>query len=502
MASFKAGILANMAGQLYSVAIGVLMVPAYVHYMGLEAYGLVSFFVALQAWFALLDAGISPTLIREISRFRAGDVLVEDLTRFVRSAELLFSVLGLVCGAGVFLARGWFGSNWFQLETVSVDQVSRCVALMGLMLSCRWLASLYRSGLIGLERFTLINVTQISLSTLKSVLVLLVLVWVSSDVVTFFVYQSILAVSELLIFASLFKRELPLSSGVLPSFQAFRPVVRFAGAMALLTMVWGILAQTDRLILSHFINLSAFGEYSLAAVAASSVAILATPFTQALQPRLVYIAARQDPQGFELVYRTGTQVLAWILGIVAGAAIMMGERILFIWVGNEELAARSAPLLSLYAAGHMLWAFSSLVFQLQYVNGKVGRHVVGTLLLAVLWIPAIYFLVVRFGAVGAAWAWFGGNALFFFGWMLETQRRMMPKLTLAWLARDVCLILACCFLIYWCANQVLPQGGRIATLAGFGLAAVFAALGGLAAGSMLRPMAARVVGHLYAKCRE
>lgn len=54
--SLKSNIAANYASQLYTTLIGIVLVPLYLQYMGTEAYGLVGFFVMLQAWFNLLDS--------------------------------------------------------------------------------------------------------------------------------------------------------------------------------------------------------------------------------------------------------------------------------------------------------------------------------------------------------------------------------------------------------------------------------------------------------------
>ncbi|MGH9879537.1 MAG: oligosaccharide flippase family protein, partial [Nitrososphaerales archaeon] len=67
--SLKRNIIANYASQIYVTLIGIVMVPLYVRYMGAEAYGLVGFFAMLQAWFQLLDMGLTPTMARETARF-------------------------------------------------------------------------------------------------------------------------------------------------------------------------------------------------------------------------------------------------------------------------------------------------------------------------------------------------------------------------------------------------------------------------------------------------
>ena len=56
---------------------GLIFVPVYIKYLGIESYGLIGFFASMQAWFALLDMGMTPTLGREIARFTGGSRTVE-----------------------------------------------------------------------------------------------------------------------------------------------------------------------------------------------------------------------------------------------------------------------------------------------------------------------------------------------------------------------------------------------------------------------------------------
>lgn len=88
--SLKRNILANYVSQIYIMVIGIVMVPLYVRYMGVEAYGLVGFFALLQAWFQLLDIGLTPTMARETARFQGGATDALSLRRLLRTLEGIF----------------------------------------------------------------------------------------------------------------------------------------------------------------------------------------------------------------------------------------------------------------------------------------------------------------------------------------------------------------------------------------------------------------------------
>ncbi len=59
----------SYAGQAYALLVGLLILPFYLGHLGAEAYGLIGFFAVLQAWLQLLDAGLSPSLVRQLAFF-------------------------------------------------------------------------------------------------------------------------------------------------------------------------------------------------------------------------------------------------------------------------------------------------------------------------------------------------------------------------------------------------------------------------------------------------
>ena len=87
-------IIANYASQIYVIVLGLAVVPLYLKYMGIEAYGLVGFFTMLQTWMTIFDFGLGPALGREASKFKAGKVPVETLNLLLRTLEKFFIFLG------------------------------------------------------------------------------------------------------------------------------------------------------------------------------------------------------------------------------------------------------------------------------------------------------------------------------------------------------------------------------------------------------------------------
>src|SRR3546814_2633407 len=84
---------------------------------------------------------------------------------------------------------------------------------------------------------------------------------------------------------------------------------------------------------------------------------------------------------------------------------------LFVWSGNENLSNATAPVLALLAAGFLTNALLQLPFYLQLASGRTRVLVRCFALIVALTIPALLWVVPRYGVVGAAAVWLGFQAI-------------------------------------------------------------------------------------------
>ena len=148
----RRSVLASYLSQGYVTLVSILMVPWYLRYLGAEAYGLVGVFAMLQAWFMLLDIGLTPTLARETARFHGHALSSADYRSLVRVLELAFLAMAVLIAAGLFLGSGSLARNWLKVSEISLAEVERALQIMALIVALRWMCGLYRSIVTGAER--------------------------------------------------------------------------------------------------------------------------------------------------------------------------------------------------------------------------------------------------------------------------------------------------------------------------------------------------------------
>ncbi len=66
--TLRVNTIANFAGQVWAFVLWLTVTPFYLRVVGVAGYGLIAFFVVLQAAVAVLDLGMSGTLNRELAR--------------------------------------------------------------------------------------------------------------------------------------------------------------------------------------------------------------------------------------------------------------------------------------------------------------------------------------------------------------------------------------------------------------------------------------------------
>lgn len=479
--SLKKNILANYISQIYVTFVGIAMVPLYLKYMGAEAYGLVGFFAMLQAWFNLLDMGLTPTMARETARFRGGALDALGFRRLARALEGIFLVVALLGGAVLLLLSGLIATNWLNAKQLPISEIQSSIQMMAIAVSFRWMSGLYRGQISGSERLVWLSGYNSVIATLRFVGVLLVLIFVSTTPTAFFSYQLCVALIELAGLMAMSYRLLPpIPEGERAawSWAPLKPVLKFSLTIAFTSSVWVLVTQTDKLVLSKILPLAEYGYFSLAVLVASGVMMISGPISSAIMPRMAKMEAEGDHVGLILIYRQSTQLVAVIAGAACVTVAFCAEPLLLAWTGDKVLTHHAVPILVLYTIGNGILAVSAFPYYLQYAKGNLRLHLIGNAGFVVLLIPSIIWSASHYGGVGAGYAWLVMNIIYFIVWVPLVHSKFEPGLNVTWFVRDVLVIGVVATLVGYGLFTAMPQVSSRLWLAtevvGFGLLVMLA----------------------------
>lgn len=441
----RQNIIANYASQIYVTVIGIALLPMYIKYMGSEAYGLVGFFAMLQAWFGVLDLGLTPTVGRETARYRGGAVSALAFRQLYRALTVIFVIVATIGGGALFLSSRIIATKWLNLDNLPVDDVVVAVQIMAVSVALRWMTGLYRGVVTGSEKLVWLSGFNAIVATLRFAGVFVSMWYFGFTPLVFFIHQFIIALIENICLAIKSHRLLPqkisLSEAIGWSYQPVKPVLKFSLTIAFTASVWIFVTQTDKLVLSGILSLENYGYFTLAILVANGIMVIGGPISSAVMPRMARLYAENKHDEMIKVYKQATQLVAIIAGSAAITLVVTAKPLLIAWTGDLHLAEQAAPILKLYAAGNLFLCIAAFSYYLQYAKGDLRYHLLGNAGLVVVLIPSVIFAATHFGGIGAGYVWLTMNILFLFVWVAYVHHKLEPGLHLEWIFNNALKII-------------------------------------------------------------
>jgi O-antigen/teichoic acid export membrane protein len=436
--SLKKNVIANYVGQGWSALMGIAFVPLYIRYLGMEAYGLVGFFAVIQVWLGLLDAGMSPALNRELARYVAGAKDIASTRNLLRTLEVIAVGVGLAVVLGVSLSANWIATQWVKLEQLPIDEVSDAVMIMSWAIGARWIASLYRSALTGLQKQVSLNVLLIVSSTVKGLGVLGVLEWISPSVLGFFVFQAIVALVELLVLGWMIHTYLPLSTRPIRfDIGELRTIWHFALGVTAISFLSLLLTQIDKVLLSSLLPLQEFGFYSLAASVAGILGMISGILPTVYFPKFSELLARKDDVELVRVFHQGAQIICLTLLPASVFLAFFSRELLSFWLADPDIVQAVAPIVSIMSLGTLLNGFMVMPYFMQMAYGETRLTIWANTIAATILVPAILVVVPLWGGVGAATCWLLLNLCYVTLLSKYIFRGMLPGEKKRWYLEDM-----------------------------------------------------------------
>lgn len=436
-------IIANFVGRVWPSLLGLALVPVYLRYLGVEAYGLVGFFVSLQALIGFLDLGLSTTTNREVAFGLSSPGQKEKTRDLVRTLEMVYGLIALLIAAGFVLSSDWLAREWINERELSVEAVRLAAMIFGITLALRWPVALYNGILLGSEKQVLYNSLYVAVTTLRNVGAAIVVAFVSHTILAYLIWQLISALVELGVMALAAWRIIRIDSDHEPQikFSLLKPIWKFSASVGLNSLFAAITKQMDRVLISKLLLLLQVGYYTTANTAYSAVSMVTAPFASVAFPRFTALIASNDHDGLVATYHKMCQYVSFVVMPIASILLFFSFEILLLWTGSEDIAVHSAQTLSILAVAAIFNSMMQIPFMLQLAAGITWISLWNNAINLVVLAPLMYFLINHYGVAGAGIAWLIFNILYYLivphimhGYVLHAEKK-------AWYLKDTLLFI-------------------------------------------------------------
>lgn len=414
--------------RIYTAIITIILIPPIIGQIGLEAYGLIGFFTVLQACLSILDAGIGGVLTRESL------ITKNDLVSFNKFNALYKKVIVFFAAVSIVLIlSGWFLSRHYSTAwlntSLSSDTVITSTMLMFWIFALRYIQGPFRSIILSNESQIMLTTINLINTTLSQPITLLLLKIYNGDVVLYFLIQLIVAFanSAVMILCGEKVRRKILSdcktnadtntnTNSIANTSSIKKLFFFALQLSMLSILWILVNQSDKLALTKYMPLSQYGIYSVAVSVINILAILSDPLNQYLQPRLTKFYLEKEFESFLIVFLNALKFISVLTIPLSAFLVFYSKEMIFIWSNDFHLASQVAKYLPWLFIGGTFAIYSNFIFLLLYSFGDLKKHTIVYIVFSLIVIPMNIVIAKNYFGEGTSIFLAINSALLFLVW--------------------------------------------------------------------------------------
>ena len=261
------------------------LIPIYIKYIGLAAYGIIGFYGSIQAVLVLFEFGMGLTSNKILAE---ETVSISDQTkRTLKSVELIYLTCALMLGLIIILFANQIAQTWLHINDKSING-QNIVRLMGVLFIVSWPKSLYNGFLTGQKKILLMNTISTIILLIQNLLLFLIITKWNSTLNSYFyilIFTSFSEIISLRYFAT---------SSLKPCKKyASRPELNkfysYSSGVIVFSILSLLIFQFDKFYISYSFPIESLGIYNLAGVIPFAMLTLIYPITTASFPRIVKI---------------------------------------------------------------------------------------------------------------------------------------------------------------------------------------------------------------------
>lgn len=407
--------------RIYSALMSLILVPYIIKIIGYEAYGLVGFFVVLQACLNILEAGVGGVLVRQLINNQVCREAYQNILRVFYKLLVLFIIISLIV-----MLLGWIFAQKYSYLWLNSDLehsvTIECVFIMFCIFAIKYLQCPYRSILLSNESQITISFLTVIHVTISQPIALFYLVLFDGSVIDFFRIQLVgMFVLTLLIFyfgeRSKKKKfnSLCFGNGQQPKIN-LRDMLFFSLQLSTLSILWIIVNQSDKLTLTKFMPLSEYAYYSVALTVAAILSVISEPVNQILLPRMARLQLENKQYEFGSLLSRYFVYLIIILIPLDIFIFFYGKELIFIWSNDVVLSKNTSIYLPWLFIGNTFSVFSNFCFLILYSVGQLKKHTVVYFIFCLIVIPLNILIAINYLGIGVVYFYAISTGLLFILW--------------------------------------------------------------------------------------
>lgn len=396
----KAGAALSLVSLLISNLIPFIYTPIMLRMLGQAEYGLYGIASSFMGYINLLNFGISGTIVRYITKYRAAGDKAGEERMFGLFIKIYSVIAALIMAAGITLA---FNIGFYDrsLSSSELDILRKLVLLMTMNTALFLPLSPFGAIVTAHERFVFSKLTNMAF-TLAAPIVNLILLYLGYGSVGLASVSVLFNTATYLILIPYVFKKL----GIHPRFSGaekgiLREILGFSAFVFFAQIVDMLYWSTDKLVIGWAIGTVGTAVYNVGASFNAYITSLSTAISGVLLPRVTTMAINNAPkEEFTNLFIKIGRLQFIIISMVISAFVAFGRQFIALWAGPGYETAYYVALLTMIPVTVPLIQNTGLNI-LYATNRHKFRSIVYACIAAVNAVLTFWW-VEDFGIIGAA----------------------------------------------------------------------------------------------------
>ncbi|MFZ0322130.1 MAG: oligosaccharide flippase family protein [Candidatus Sulfotelmatobacter sp.] len=347
--SVKTQALKNVAsswgGLAVNIAVGFFLSPFILHHLGDDAFGLWVLIFSLTGYYGIFDFGIRSSLVRYVSKFQAtGDK--DELARLINTSLFTYTCVGLILIVPTILGSIYV-DRLFHVPSAFLRDGRLLVLIVGYSLALGFPLGISGGILEGMQKFYLLNWTNIVATLARAVLIIYVLLHGLGLLSVALITVSLPLIASA-VRAVIAQHLLAIPYGwKYVSRDSLKQVANYGSVTFMIIVAGRLRFKTDAVIIGSFLSAAAITYFSIGARLVDYTGEVVSSLAQIFTPMSSHFHATGNYAQLRKIFVSGNRACALVMFPMTVALVVMGKSVIEAWVGVRYVSSYSVLLILL-----------------------------------------------------------------------------------------------------------------------------------------------------------
>lgn len=368
----KSQILKNVGSGWFSLGVnvvtGIFLSPFILHHLGDDAFGLWILIFSVTGYYGLFDLGIRSSIVRYVAKYSATEDY-DELNRLINTAMFSYTGIGAVTML-ITLVAAYFVNSIFKIPPEFVGTSRLLLLMVGASVSLGFPLGVFSGILEGLQRFYVLNFTNITSTIVRAILIVIVLQRGGGLLSVALITVALPLVNQT-VNTTIALRHLRLRIGPrYVSRKSLTLIAGYSGATFLIIVAGRLRFKTDAMVIGTFVSAAAVTYFTIG----SRLVDYCTETVHSMAQIFVPMSSQSDALGdlnrLRSIFVAGNRMCAMVTLPLCAILAILGKSVIEAWMGARYVSV-SYPVL-------LILLFPSTLMLIQVASSRVlfgmGKH--------------------------------------------------------------------------------------------------------------------------------